>query len=455
MENGYRTLNLYKGVRGIAVKILNRIDRTDAYLDKMLDKELRNNELASNDKALLFEIVHGVIRNLGRIDWVLTGFYKGKFSKCIPNVKNAMRVALYQIMFLDKVPEYAAVNEAVNFVKKLQGERAANITNGVLRSIIRSKDKIRYPSRDGDLLGFLSAYYSHPSWLVKRWLSRYSDKFTEDLLKSNNQKPSLTIRVNRIITNSTEMESLLKSEKLLFTKGRYLPNFFQLNGMSNITKWEYFTKGYFSVQDESTGFSCYLLNPKPNDRVLDLFAAPGGKTSLLADLMQNTGEIIAVDKYESRLKILEKNISRLSITNVKTIEVDALEYNDEDKFDKILLDVPCSGLGTISKKPDIKWRRDIAGIRKLTELQPKLLEKGASLLKPGGELVFSTCTIEPEENFEIIEEFLKKHHEFKLVNASNYFDKKLVADNGCVQTYPNVHGIDGAFAAKLKLIEEN
>ena len=187
----------------------------------------------------------------------------------------------------------------------------------------------------------------------------------------------------------------------------------------------------------------------------DLFAAPGGKTSLLADLMQNTGEIIAVDKYESRLKILEKNISRLSITNVKTIEVDALEYNDVDKFDKILLDVPCSGLGTISKKPDIKWRRDIAGIRKLTELQPKLLEKGASLLKPGGELVFSTCTIEPEENFEIIEEFLKKHHEVKLVNASNYFDKKLVADNGCVQTYPNVHGIDGAFAAKLKLIEEN
>ena len=223
MENGYKSLNLYKGVRGIAVKILNRIDRTDAYLDKMLDKELRHNELQSNDKALLYEIVHGVIRNLGRIDWVLTGFYKGKFSKCIPNVKNAMRVALYQIMFLDKVPEYAAVNEAVDFVKKLQGERSANITNGVLRSIIRSKDKIRYPKREDDLFGFLSTYYSHPSWLVKRWLSRYSAEFTEELLKANNQKPTLTLRVNRIVANLPEMESLLKSENLSLTKKTILP----------------------------------------------------------------------------------------------------------------------------------------------------------------------------------------------------------------------------------------
>lgn len=454
MDNGYKSLNLYQGVRGISVKILNRIDRTDAYLDKMLDIELKNNELQSNDKALLYEIVHGVIRNLGRIDWVLIGFYKGKFSKCIPNVKNAMRVALYQIMFLDKVPEYAAVNEAVNFVKKLQGERSANITNAVLRNIIRSKDKIRYPNRKDDLLGYFSSYYSHPSWLVKRWLSRYGEEFTENLLIANNQKPSLSIRVNTIVTNISEVKSILSAENNSFKVGKYLPNFINLKRISNITSWEYFEKGFFSIQDESTGFSCHLLNPKPNDRVLDLFSAPGGKTSLLAALMKNQGEIIAIDKYESRLNLLKKNLSRLAITNVKVIESDAMEYKDEEKFDKILLDVPCSGIGTLTKKPDIKWRRDISDIRKLSELQPKLLEKGASLLKPGGELVFSTCTIEPEENYEIIEAFLNKHKEFELINASNYFDKSLVAENGCIQTYPNVHGIDGAFAAKLKLKEE-
>ena len=453
-ESGYKSLNLYEGVRGLAVKILNRIDRTDAYLDKMLDIELKGSELKTNDKALLYEIVHGVIRYLGRIDWVLTGFYKGHFSKCIPNVKNSMRVALYQILFLDKVPDYAAVNEAVDFVKKLQGEKSANLTNAVLRNIIRNKNGIRYPKRDEDLAGYLSAYHSHPSWMVKRWLARYGEEFTENLLKSNNNRPTISLRVNGLISNIDETTKLLKSEDITFSKGKYLPNFIKLNRMSNISEWEYFTKGLFSIQDESTGFSCYLLDPKPNERVLDLFAAPGGKTSLLADLMKNSGEIVAIDKYESRLNLLKQNLKRLSITNVKAIEADALEFEDEEKFDKILLDVPCSGLGTISKKPDIKWRRDISDIRKLSELQPRLLEKGASLLKPGGELVFSTCTIEPEENYNVINEFLKKHKEFELINATNYFEKILVGENGCLQTYPNIHGIDGAFAAKLKFKNE-
>jgi len=454
LENGFKSSNLYEGVRGIAVKILNRIDRTDAYLEKMLDVELKNNELKSNDKALLYEIVHGVIRNLSKIDWVLTGFYKGQFSKCVPNVKNSMRVSLYQILFLDKVPDYAAVNEAVEFVKKLQGEKSANVTNAVLRNIIRNKNGIRYPKREEDLLAYLSVFHSHPNWMVKRWLNRYGEKFTEELLISNNQKPSLTLRVNTLVSNSHQLQALLSSVDLTFSESKYLPNFINLHSLTNITSWEYFNKGYFSVQDESTGFSCYLLNPKPNERVLDLFSAPGGKTSLLADLMKNEGEIIAVDKYSSRLKVLEKNLERLAITNVKIVESDALEFEDEEKFDKILLDVPCSGLGTLTKKPDIKWKRDISDIRELSEFQPKLLEKGASLLKPGGELVFSTCTIEPEENYEVIKNFLEKHKEFELVNANNYFDKSLIAENGCVQTYPNIHGIDGAFAAKIKLIRD-
>ena len=454
MENGFKSSNLYDGVRGIAVKILNRIDRTDAYLEKMLDLEIKNGELKSNDKALLYEIVHGVIRHLGRIDWVLTGFYKGQFSKCIPNVKNSMRVSLYQILFLDKVPDYAAVNEAVEFVKKLQGEKSASLTNAVLRNIIRNKDGIRYPKREEDLIGYLSAYHSHPNWLVKRWNARYGEKFTENLLIANNQKPTTTIRVNTLVSNSHELQALLSSVELSFSDAKYLPNFISLHSLSNITNWEYFSKGYFSVQDESTGFSCYLLDPKPNERVLDLFSAPGGKTSLLADLMKNQGEIVAIDKYESRLKILQNNLNRLKITNVKIVEADALEYFDEEKFDKILLDVPCSGLGTLTKKPDIKWKRNISDIIQLSELQPKLLEKGASLLKPGGELVFSTCTIEPEENYEVIKNFLNNHKEFELINAVNYFDKSLIAENGCVQTFPNIHGIDGAFAAKLKLIRE-
>ncbi len=454
MDNSlhYKETALYEGPRGLAIKILNRIDRTDAYLDKMLEIEIKNSELDGNDKALLFEIVHGVIRWLGRIDWILTGFYKGQFSKCIPNVKNAMRVALYQILFLDKVPDYAAVNEAVDFVKRLQGEKPAGLTNAVLRNIIRSKKGIRYLDPDEDLPGYLSAYYSHPSWLVKRWLKRFDREFTEELMIANNSKPTLHLRVNNIKTNKSELKGLLKSVNLRYSEGGFLRNFIRLNNLSNITDWEYFTKGYFSVQDESTGFPCMLLDVKPGHRVLDMCAAPGGKTAMLADLMNNNGEIIALDRYESRLKILGANLERYGVTNVKMENVDALEY-DGGPFDRILIDAPCSGLGTIRKKPDIKWKREPVDLRKLSEIQSDLLQKGASLLAEGGYLVYSTCTIEPDENFDIVRKFLEKNPDYKLINAGEIIDENVIDENGCVQTFPNVHQMDGSFAAKIQKVK--
>jgi len=442
-------MNLYQGVRGHAVKILNRVDRTDAYLDKLLEIELKNSNLSGIDKALLFEIVHGVMRWMGRLDWILNGFYKGQFSKCVPNVKNALRVALYQILFLDKVPDYAAVNEAVEFVKKLQGQKYADLANAVLRNIIRSKESIRYPNPDEDLVAYLSAYYSHPTWMVKRWLKRFGREETEKLLIANNSKPVMALRVNNIVTNKEELKSLLDSVELKYTESKILPEFIRLNNLTNITDWEYFQKGYFSVQDESTGLPVKLLDVKPGMRVLDLCSAPGGKTAFIADLMNNQGEIIALDRFDSRLKILEKNLSRLKVTNVKTIPIDALEYNDEIGFGRVLIDAPCSGLGTLTKKPDLKWKKDLGDIRKIVNIQYDLLKKGASMLKVGGALVYSTCTIEPEENIEIIKRFISENTNFKLVDASEMFSKELVDENGCIQTYPHIHGVDGSFAAKL------
>ncbi len=442
-------LNLYQGVRGLAVKILNRIDRTDAYLDKLLEIEIKNSNLSGPDKSLLFEIVHGVTRWLGRIDWILNGFYKGQFSKCIPNVKNAMRVALYQILFLDKIPEYAAVNEAVDFVKKLQGQKPADLTNAVLRNIIRNKDSIRYPEPEEDLAVYFSAYYSHPTWLVKRWINRYGKEQTEKLLIANNVKPSLTLRVNTLVTTPEELKSLLNSVELKFSDGKYIPEFIRMSALSNITDWEYFHKGYFSVQDESTGFPIKLLDVKPGMRVLDLCAAPGGKTAFISDVMNNTGEVVALDRYESRLKILIKNLDRLKVTNVIRKVIDANDYEDAEGFDRVLVDAPCSGLGTLTKKPDLKWKRDLGDIRKIVNIQYDLLKKGASLLKPSGFIVYSTCTIEPEENFEIVKKFLLENANFSLVNAGQEFVKELIDENGCVTTLPHIHGIDGSFAAKL------
>ncbi len=455
METSVETpgLNLYQGVRGYAIKILNRVDRTDAYLDKLLDIDLKNSNLSGQDKALLFEIVHGVMRWIGRIDWVLNGFYKGQFSKCIPNVKNALRVALYQILFLDKVPDYAAVNEAVEFVKKLQGQKHADQTNAILRNIIRSKDAIRYPDPEEDLVGYFSAYYSHPSWMIKRWLTRFGKEETEKLLIANNSKPTMTLRVNGLVSTKEELINLLNSVDLKFTESKLLPEFVRLNNLSNITDWQYFQKGYFTIQDESTGFPVKLLDVEPGMRVLDLCAAPGGKTAFIADLMKNTGEIIALDRFESRLKILQKNLSRLNVAIVNTIAMDGLEYEDENLFDRVLVDAPCSGLGTLTKKPDLKWKKDLGDIRKIVNMQYELLRKGASHLKENGIIVYSTCTIEPEENSEIVSRFLTEHKNFKLIDASLVFDKDLTDNNGFLQTLPHIHKIDGSFAAKIQRID--
>jgi len=316
--------------------------------------------------------------------------------------------------------------------------------------LLEVRDSIRYPDPGEDQIAYFSAYYSHPSWLVKRWLNRYGKDETEKLLIANNNKPSLTLRVNGLVSDIAEIESLLNSVDLKFSSGKYLPEFLRMHTLSNITDWEFFQKGYFTVQDESTGLPIKLLDVKPGLRVLDLCAAPGGKTAFIADIMKNIGEIIALDRFESRLKILEKNLFRLKVTNVTAVTIDALEYEDDSGFDRVLVDAPCSGLGTLTKKPDLKWKRDLGDIRKIVNIQFNLLKKGASLLKPGGFIVYSTCTIEPEENFEIIKKFLLERPDFKLVNAGDIFVADLIEENGCVQTLPQVHGLDGSFAAKLE-----
>ena len=440
--------DLYQGVRGLAIKILNRIDRTDAYLERMLDNEMKSMEMSGPDKALLYEIVHGVVRWQGRLDWILNGFYKGTFSKAIPNLKNALRVALYQILFLDRVPDYAAVNEVVEFVKKLQGQKPADLVNAVLRNIIRSKNAIRYPDPEEDLVGYLAAYYSHPAWMVKRYVARFGRENTEKLLAANNEKPYLTLRINALKTKPDEFKALLENVGLKYHQGNFLPEFFKLHNLTNITSWEYYTKGYFNIQDESAGLACRLLDVQEGQRVLDMCAAPGGKTAYIAALMHSRGEVVAIDRFESRLKLLQKNMTRLSVNCVRVVEADALEYKSLP-FDRVLVDAPCSGSGTLSKKPDIKWKKNLFDIRELNILQSKLLAKAALLVKVGGVIVYSTCSIEPEENFEIVKKFLDENPNFKFESAKGKLPEEIIDENGCIQTLPHIHKTDGAFAARL------
>jgi 16S rRNA (cytosine967-C5)-methyltransferase len=441
--------NLYAGARGTAVKVLNRVERTDSYLDRVLDAEIKSSDLSDVDKGLLNELAHGVLRWRSRLDWILNGFSHGNFSKTEINLKNALRVALYQVLFLDRVPHAAAVNEAVEFIKRLRGEKPAGLANAVLRNIIRNLDGIRYPDPAEDLLQYLSVYYSHPPWIVKRWMERYGEEETRKLLSVNNERPALHLRINRLKAEPGEFLRRLDEQHIEYTGSQYLGYFVRVRSLSKIGQMDLFRNGFFTIQDESAALPCLLLDPQPGERVIDLCAAPGGKTTNMAELMANQGEILAVEKYEAKLQQIRSAATRLGLSNIAFVLGDGTTLAAEPA-DRILVDAPCSGLGVLMKKPDMKWKREATDLPGLLRLQRDLLEGAARLLKPGGVMVYSTCTTEPEENEQMVHAFLAGHGEFALENARPYVSHDLVTPEGLVQTFPHRHAMDGSFAARLR-----
>ncbi len=334
---------LYNGVRGLAVKILTRVDRSDAYLDKLLDYTLSNEPLDTRDRRLLKEITTGVLRQRERLDWVLTGFYHGEFSKCIPIVKNALRVALYQILFLDRIPHSAAVNESVELIKRLKGGRSAGIVNGVLRNIIRKLNAITWPLRDQNVIHYLSVMGSHPQWMVRRWTEQLGIESTEALLKANTERPPVTVRVNTLTNSVEKLRHELESLGITVDRSLLLPNYLHLQKLTDIAGIEAFNNGGFTVQDDGAGLVVTLTGVQPGNRVIDLCAAPGGKSVAMADMMQNKGEIISIDKYEAKLKVLSNAVQRSKFSIIQPTLGDATTVQ-LDPADVVLVDAPCSGL---------------------------------------------------------------------------------------------------------------
>lgn len=441
--------SLYAGPRGAAVRILNRVERSDAYLDRLLDAELRSSEMNELDKGLLNEIITGVIRWRMKLDWVLTGFFHGNFTKAETNIKNALRVGLYQILFLDRVPNSAAVNEAVEFIKRLRGQKVADLVNAVLRNIIRNIENIRYPDINEDRIQHLAVVESHPAWMVRRWVERFGYDETAQLLRANNLRPDLTLRVNRLKIDFSYFLARLEEGQMQFEKSTVLDYFVRVHHMAGIGESEMFQKGFFVVQDESAGLAVKLLDPQPGDRVIDLCSAPGGKTTFIGELMRNLGEIVAVDRYESRLNLVRAACQRTGIANAHFITADASELKTLPA-DRVLVDAPCSGLGVLAKKPDAKWKREFLDVVSLVRIQQAILDNAASLVKPGGVLVYCTCTIEPEENHELIKDFIARHSEFSIEPATPFVPESVVTSQGIVETFPHRHGMDGSFAIRLR-----
>lgn len=435
-------------VRSRIVDILDKIESRFAYSDKLLQNEL--DEFAPQDRSLAVEIVHGVMRWREKLDWYIRQLYKGEFENLLLTVKSILRAALYQLIFLDRVPAYAVLNESVEIAKSRFNQRTANLVNAILRNFIRQEKKLDWMLTQLDILDKFSIQWSHPRWLIQRWIEYWGIDEVEMLCMANNQPSPIFVKVNLLKITPDEFERMLREAGIPFDPFPLLEGFYQIEDFQAFRNGKFLENGFAFVQDPSAALPVLLLKPEPGLTVWDMCAAPGAKTVHLAVIMRDQGMIIASDLYAGRVKLIQKIAQNMNLTSVIPVVGDALTLEFRNLCDKILLDAPCSGFGVLRKRSDLRWKKTEQEIHELTVLQRRLLEKAAYWLKPGGELVYSTCTIEPEENEQVIHQFLSDHPEFSLIHAGERIPGPWVNQEGFIRTFPHRHEMDGSFAALMK-----
>ena len=404
--------------REIALKSLYRIDKNEGYSNIVLNDEIKQNreKLDNKDIGLISEIVYGVTTWRLTLDEIIKKYSKIKLKKISPWILNILRMGIYQIIFLDKIPKSAAVNESVNLAKRYGHSSSSNFVNAVLRKVEKKDYEDFFEIKDD--IERISKTNSMPEWIIKELLKNNNIKDVEQICKNSNIKPKTTIRVNRLKTTKEELINRLEKEEIEYNNVNKEDNlsedFLILNKVKNIENLDLFKEGFFTIQDISAGLTAKILNPKQGENVLDACSAPGGKTTYIAELMKNSGNIEAWDIHEHRTKLVEKNAQRLGIKIIDTYVKDATKYDEtlNEKFDKILLDVPCLGIGVIKRKPDIKWQRKPEDIEEIIAIQKKILDNCSKYLKENGTIVYSTCSILKEENQDIVDGFLKENKEY-------------------------------------------
>ena len=430
---------------------LNQFETTKDSLDESLSSAVSNVALDQRDQRFMRRLVNGVVKMRRRLDFELK-FYLARPSQKLPvKLNNILRLGIYQLRFTDKIPAAAAVNESVNLARYFFGVSQARLVNGVLRTVLREPERPTLTDKNIDPVRNLGDNYSFPDYFVRYCLREFGIEKTESLLESMNQPPGLTIRVNYLKTTPDEVEEILKKAEVNYKKGEFLEEYFTIEEGSLEPVRKILDEGKIYIQDQSAGMPVRLLNPRPGMNVLDLAAAPGGKTTYAASRMRGKGSITAVDKSRKRLKLLVENCERLGIKNVSPVSCDANEFVATKKFERVMVDPPCTGWGNAGKHADLRWVKKPEDIIQMKRIQKRILDHAASLVSPGGILVYSTCSIIREENDQVVEEFLLIHKDFQLESAKKFWDKRVVSERGFLKTYPNIPGLDGAFAARLKL----
>lgn len=439
-------------VREVALKVLYNIEVNKAYSNITLDEEINKNMkiLDNRDIGFISELTYGVITWKLTIDEIIKKYSNLRLKKISPWILNILRMGIYQIVFLNKVPKSAAVNESVNLAKRYGHKGSSNFVNAILRKV--SKNDYEEMFNIENNVERISKTTSMPVWIVETLLKEDTLEKVEEICKNSNLKPELSIRVNNLKTSKEELKKKLEEKDIKVENG-VLEDFLILKNAKNIENIEEFKKGFFTVQDEAAGLTAKILNPQINDTVLDACSSPGGKTTYLAEIMKDKGEVIAFDIHPHRVKLVEQVSKRLNLKSIKTDVKDSSIYDKKykEKFDKILLDVPCLGLGVLKRKPDIKWQRKEEDIEEISKIQKQILDTCSKYLKKGGVLVYSTCSILKEENEDVVNEFLEENENFEMekieLEENNYF-KKFCKNNKFLQVYQSEKS-DGFFICKM------
>jgi len=429
-----------------ALEILKHTEE-GTFADSLLDQSRK--DFDTRDNAFILEIVYGILRNRTRLDWVLDCFSAQPVAKTDIWTRNILRLGAYQMLFLDRVPVSAAVNTSTELAKT-HGKKDRYV-NGLLRNLDRKRATVIWPD-PVDRVKQLSVLYSHPAWLVRRWVTRFNPDIAETLLRENNRPAPLIIRTNTLKTTRDKLKESLATEGVIAIETAYSPVGLEITSGAVITSLTSYRDGWFMVQDQAAQLVSLLLAPQPGETVLDACAAPGGKATHIAELMKDQGKLVALESDPARVRKISENSARLGITCIISVTGDAAAYRGE-VFDRILIDAPCSGLGVLRRHPDGRWNKQEHTIRERQALQSKILENCADLLKPGGILVYATCTTEPEENEEVIKAFLDRQGvRFAIEDPRPFLPSeaaRFVNEAGYFHTFPNEPSMDGFFGVRL------
>lgn len=428
--------------RSVSIELLEKFDET-----KNLDYSVAN-DLESRERAQVREYVQNILRKRSYLDFIIGNYSSISLEEMKFSLKNILRLGLYEMLFMDSTPDYAAINESVDLAKLKLGSKAGDLVNAILRNIQRDIESLPKPAFE-DRTKLIATTFSHPEWMVERWVKRFGEREAFQLMQANNTRPNYYVRANNLRTKTDNFKLRMEKLDIEFEESDWLPGYFKVDSVAPFIAKDLLKKGICLVQDIAAGFAPTIVEPEPDETIYDLCAAPGTKSIVMSDMMNAEGSIVAVDINPGRLELLAENALNYNAENIKIRQDDVRELNLK-LADGVLLDAPCTGTGVLSKRADLRWKRTKEELENSVKLQEELLDEAGNHVKRGGRLVYSTCSLEPEENWEQIQKFLEKYDNYELEKLDEFLPEEVLVEDGyAYQTYPHKHGCDGHFGVRM------